>query len=122
IIGKRVDCPVCYMRAPVAEADCVAIGCGASYSSNTYAPGGTGCVLHQHTLPERSAHPIGNDPRKRIGRSTDGVSDFHRDPPRRILLCPRASTNGEGRGRCSDELKQPMATKAHNDSLVRKRD
>jgi hypothetical protein len=69
IIGERIDRAVDDMRAPVADAERVAVGRRAHDTSNRDRARGAGRVLDHDGLSERAAHALAENARDRVGRA-----------------------------------------------------
>jgi hypothetical protein len=86
VIRQRVDRPVDHMRAPVADAERIAVRGRACDPTDADRARRSGHVLDDDALAERSAHRLGQDARHRIDRSAGSERHHHRDRPRWIDL------------------------------------
>ena len=86
------------MRAPMADADRVAVGRRARDPADADGAAGAGRVLDDDGLAERAAHALGHDAGDGVGRTAGRERHDHGDRPRRIGLRVRggdASKRGE---------------------------
>ena len=86
IVGQRVDRAVDHVRAPVADAQRVAVGCRFRDAADADAAGGAGDVFDDDILPERAAHMLGHQAPHHVGRAAGGERHHHGDRPRRIIV------------------------------------
>jgi hypothetical protein len=86
------------MRAPLADADGVAVGRGAREAADADIAAGAGDILDHQRLTERGAHRLGEDARQRVGRAAGGKRRDHGDGPRRIALRLRTADACDERG------------------------
>ena len=105
IVRQRVDRAVDHMRAPVADAERVAVRCRFRDTADADRAGGAGDVFDDDVLPERAAHMLGHHAAHHVGRAAGGERHHHGDRPRRIIV--GGGQRHDRRRRPSDQ--QPIA-------------
>jgi hypothetical protein len=89
VVWQLIDRAVDYVRAPMADADRVAVGLGTGDPSDADRARRSGCILDDDGLTERRPHPLAHDACNRIGRAARGERYHQGDRARRIGLRPR---------------------------------
>ena len=77
VVAELVDRAIGDMGAEMADADSVAIGRRTHDAPDAERAGRARDVLDQDVLPERDAHPLGQNPRHRVGRAAGGKRHHH---------------------------------------------
>jgi hypothetical protein len=79
------------MRAPVADAERVAVGRRAGDTADADAAGGAGDVFDDDILPERAAHMLSHHAAHHVSWAAGGKRHHHGDRPRWIIVGGRGN-------------------------------
>ena len=102
---QRIDGRINDVRAPVTDADRVAVRCRAHDTSDAQRTGGSRGVFDDHRLAERPAHPLRQDTRQRVGRTAGGERHHQCDRlGRKGLGAGAAGGQGRGQHQAGDEF------------------
>ena len=114
VVGERIDRAVDDVRAPVAEAQRVAVRRCTRDAAMGDAAGGAAVVLDDDGGAERHAHALGDDAPDGVGRAAGGGTDHNGDRPRRIGLGLRDARRGRQHGGTGRQTQKTAARNVHS--------